>query len=80
MLKRGILVALVLSGSAMADEKKTVTLDQDEIVAYTDAVEAQTAAQLKIGRAKGVLDKIKAAFASPPPPPPAPPADAPPPK
>ena len=48
-----------------ADEPKTVTLTQDEISAFSNAVQAQTAAQIAAQQAKPVLDKIKTAFAPP---------------
>ena len=54
---------VILVSPALATDAPTVSLTQDELSAYANAVQAQTAAQLAAAQAKPVLDKIKAAFA-----------------
>ena len=53
---------VILVSPALATDAPTVSLTQDELSAYANAVQAQTAAQLAAAQAKPVLDKIKAAF------------------
>ena len=57
--------ALFLSYPAIADEQKTVILTQEEVTAYTNAVQTQAAAAIAAAQAKNVFEKMKAAFPSP---------------
>lgn len=59
------LILCLLASPALAADAPTVTLTQDEVSAYANAVQAQTAAQIAAQQAKPALDKIKAAFAPP---------------